>query len=68
METAAAERHLDLHTGERRESRPPAAVQQLGPYLVKDPNTAWVGMEFFCNETDDFWKMPDEKDRRARHP
>ena len=31
------------------------------PYLVKDPNTAWVGMEFFCNETDDFWKMPDEK-------
>ncbi|SHN45746.1 NAD(P)/FAD-dependent oxidoreductase [Chitinophaga sp. CF418] len=31
------------------------------PYLVKDPNTAWVGMEFFCNETDDFWKLPDEK-------
>jgi protoporphyrinogen oxidase len=31
------------------------------PYLVKDPNTAWVGMEFFCNETDDFWKMPDEE-------
>lgn len=29
------------------------------PYLVKDPNTAWVGMEFFCNETDDFWKMAD---------
>ncbi|MBW8688186.1 NAD(P)/FAD-dependent oxidoreductase [Chitinophaga rhizophila] len=31
------------------------------PYLVNDPNTAWVGMEFFCNETDDFWKMPDDK-------
>jgi protoporphyrinogen oxidase len=31
------------------------------PYLVKDPATAWVGMEFFCNETDDFWKLPDEK-------
>jgi protoporphyrinogen oxidase len=31
------------------------------PYLVKDPNTAWVGMEFFCNETDDFWKLPDDK-------
>lgn len=29
------------------------------PYLVNDPNTAWVGMEFFCNETDDFWKMAD---------
>ena len=31
------------------------------PYLVKDPNTAWVGMEFFCNETDDFWKLPDDR-------
>ncbi|SEW04222.1 UDP-galactopyranose mutase [Chitinophaga sp. YR573] len=29
------------------------------PFLVKDPGTAWVGMEFFCNETDDFWKLPD---------
>lgn len=29
------------------------------PFLVKDPGTAWVGMEFFCNDTDDFWKLPD---------
>jgi protoporphyrinogen oxidase len=29
------------------------------PYMVKDPDTVWVGMEFFCNETDDFWKLPD---------
>lgn len=29
------------------------------PYMVKDPDTAWVGMEFFCNDTDDFWKLPD---------
>lgn len=29
------------------------------PFLVKDPGTVWVGMEFFCNETDDFWKLPD---------
>jgi len=31
------------------------------PYLVADPNTTWVGMEFFCNDTDDFWKLPDEE-------
>jgi protoporphyrinogen oxidase len=29
------------------------------PYMVKDPDTIWVGMEFFCNETDAFWKLPD---------
>lgn len=31
------------------------------PYMVKDPDTVWVGMEFFCNETDDFWKLPDSR-------
>ena len=31
------------------------------PYMVKDPDTTWVGMEFFCNETDDFWKLPDSE-------
>jgi protoporphyrinogen oxidase len=31
------------------------------PYMVKDPDTVWVGMEFFCNETDDFWKLSDEE-------
>jgi len=30
------------------------------PFMVKDPDTAWVGMEFFCNTTDDFWKKTDE--------
>ncbi|SEW03881.1 Protoporphyrinogen oxidase [Chitinophaga sp. YR573] len=31
------------------------------PYMVKDPDTVWVGMEFFCNETDDFWKQSDAR-------
>lgn len=31
------------------------------PYMVNDPDTIWVGMEFFCNETDEFWKLPDER-------
>lgn len=28
------------------------------PYLVEDPEeTVWVGLEYFCNEGDDFWNM-----------
>ena len=28
------------------------------PYLVKDPeHTVWVGLEYFCHEGDDFWKL-----------
>ncbi len=28
-------------------------------YLVADPSTVWVGVEYFCNETDELWKMSD---------
>jgi len=31
------------------------------PYMVKDPNHVWMGIEFFCNEGDDFWEMPDQQ-------
>lgn len=30
------------------------------PYMVSDPDTVWIGMEYFCNVTDDFWKLKDE--------
>lgn len=31
------------------------------PYMVKDvTNTVWLGLEYFCNEGDFFWNMPDE--------
>lgn len=31
------------------------------PYLVKDPeNTVWVGLEYFCREGDELWRMTDE--------
>ena len=30
------------------------------PYMVADPATVWLGLEYFCHETDDLWKMPDE--------
>jgi protoporphyrinogen oxidase len=28
------------------------------PYMVKDPDhTVWIGLEYFCDEGDDFWNM-----------
>ena len=30
------------------------------PYLVKDKNTVWVGMEYFCDEKDELWNMADD--------
>ncbi len=38
------------------------------PYLVRDPNTVWIGVEYFCYETDAFWKMSNaEIAQRAQH-
>ena len=30
------------------------------PYLVSDPAKVWIGLEYFCYETDDLWKMDDD--------
>ena len=30
------------------------------PHLVSDPNKIWIGLEYFCYETDTLWKMPDD--------
>ena len=30
------------------------------PYLVSDPSKVWIGLEYFCYDTDDLWKMDDE--------
>ncbi|MDD3435810.1 MAG: NAD(P)/FAD-dependent oxidoreductase [Candidatus Gastranaerophilales bacterium] len=29
------------------------------PYLVKNPDNIWIGLEYFCNEGDELWNMPD---------
>lgn len=32
------------------------------PYMVQDPeNTVWIGLEYFCNEGDDFWNLSDDE-------
>ncbi len=29
------------------------------PYMVKDQDTVWIGVEYFCYETDSMWYLPD---------
>ncbi len=29
------------------------------PYLVGNPDNVWIGLEYFCYETDDIWKKSD---------
>ena len=32
------------------------------PYMIKDlENTVWVGLEYFCYEDDDWWKMSEDE-------
>jgi protoporphyrinogen oxidase len=30
------------------------------PYMLADPTKVWIGLEYFCYETDPLWSMPDE--------
>lgn len=34
------------------------------PYMVADPEKVWIGLEYFCNEEDDLWKLSDEAMKR----
>ena len=29
------------------------------PYLLADPNTVWIGLEFLCSDADPLWKLGD---------
>lgn len=31
------------------------------PYLVADQSKVWIGLEYFCFQEDDLWKLSDEK-------
>ncbi len=32
------------------------------PYMVKDPeHYVWIGLEYFCNEGDELWRMPEDE-------
>jgi protoporphyrinogen oxidase len=29
------------------------------PWMVADPEQVWIGLEYFCNEGDELWRLPD---------
>jgi|tagenome__1003787_1003787.scaffolds.fasta_scaffold20948117_2 protoporphyrinogen oxidase len=31
------------------------------PHLVSDPNKVWIGLEYFCYDTDSLWNKPNEQ-------
>jgi len=31
------------------------------PYMVADPSKTWLGLEYFCNETDEIWSRSDDE-------
>jgi protoporphyrinogen oxidase len=31
------------------------------PWLVASPEKVWIGLEYFCNDTDPLWKLSDEE-------
>jgi protoporphyrinogen oxidase len=31
------------------------------PYMVADPSKVWIGLEYFCNDTDELWRLPERQ-------
>lgn len=31
------------------------------PFMVQDPDTVWIGLEYFCNEGDELWNLSEER-------
>jgi protoporphyrinogen oxidase len=31
------------------------------PHMVQKPDTVWLGLEYFCNQGDELWNMPDDR-------
>jgi protoporphyrinogen oxidase len=31
------------------------------PYMVKDPDKVWIGLDYFCNEGDELWSKADDE-------
>ena len=52
---------LDLHPLARGEGRPHPEFQELEPGHGPDRPKTSLGLEYFCNEGDDLWTMPDRE-------
>lgn len=31
------------------------------PFMVADPDSVWLGLEYFCNDTDEIWNLSDSR-------
>jgi protoporphyrinogen oxidase len=31
------------------------------PFMVADPANVWLGLEYFCNEAEEIWNLPDDR-------
>jgi protoporphyrinogen oxidase len=31
------------------------------PFMVANPANVWLGLEYFCNQSDEIWNLPDER-------
>ncbi len=31
------------------------------PYMVSDPSKVWIGLEYFCYDTEELWRLPDRE-------
>ena len=31
------------------------------PFMVADPSKVWLGLEYFCNQSDEIWKLSDDR-------
>ena len=45
----------DVHVGRLQ------VFNNWSPWLVADPSKVWIGLEYFCNESDPLWGLSDEE-------
>lgn len=48
----------DVHVGRLQ------MYNNWSPYLVKDDNLVWIGLEYFCGDNDEIWTMPNDEFER----
>ncbi len=45
----------DVHLGRMQ------IYNNWSPYMIEDPGLTWLGLEYFCNQGDALWSLPDEE-------
>lgn len=50
--------HYRIPAGKKCRKPAETEFNNWSPYLVKDPDTVWIGLEYFCSEGDALWNLP----------